>query len=77
MGEFAASLAHDIKQPITAAVTDARTSLRWLQHNPPEVEGAREAVSRVVNGVNRAAKIINHLRSLYEKGARTDASWSM
>jgi PAS domain S-box-containing protein len=72
MGEFAASLAHDIKQPITAAVTDARTSLRWLQRNPPKIEEAREAVSRVVNGVNRAAEIINHLRSLYKKGAPTE-----
>ena len=72
MGEFAASLAHDIKQPIAAAVTDASTSLRWLQRNPPEIEEAREAVSRVVNGVNRAAEIINHLRSLYKKGAPTE-----
>ena len=72
MGEFAASLAHDIKQPITAAVTDARTSLRWLRRNPPKIEEAREAVSRVVNGVNRAAEIINHLRSLYQKGAPTE-----
>ena len=69
MGEFAASMAHDIKQPITAAVTDARTSLRWLQRNPPEIEEARKTASRVVNAVNRAAEIIDHLRSLYEKGA--------
>ena len=72
MGEFAASLAHDIKQPITAAVTDARTSLRWMQCDPPEIEEARQTVSRVVHGVNRAAEIINHLRSLYEKGAPTE-----
>jgi PAS domain S-box-containing protein len=72
MGEFSASLAHDIKQPITAAVTDARTSLRWLQRNPPEIEEARKTISRVVNGVNRAAEIINHLRSLYTTGAPTE-----
>jgi len=72
MGEFAASLAHDIKQPITAAVTDARTSLRWMQCDPPEIEEARQTVSRVVHGVNRAAEIINHLRSLYEKGGPTE-----
>jgi PAS domain S-box-containing protein len=69
MGEFAASMAHDIKQPITAAVTDARTSLRWLQRTPPEMEEGRKAISRVVSAVNRAAGIIDHLRSLYEKGA--------
>jgi PAS domain S-box-containing protein len=72
MGEFAASMAHDIKQPITAAGTDARTSLRWLQRNPPEIEEARKTVSRVVNAVNRAAEIIDHLRSLYKKGAPTE-----
>ena len=72
MGELAASLAHEIKQPITAAVTDARTSLRWLQRDPPEIAEAREAVARVVSGVNRASEIINHLRSLYEKGAPTE-----
>ena len=72
LGEFAASLAHDIKQPITAAVTDARTSLRWLQRNPPEIREARETVARVVNAVNRAAEIIDHLRSLYKKGAPTE-----
>jgi PAS domain S-box-containing protein len=72
MGELAASVAHEIKQPITAAVTDARTSLRWLQRDPPEIAEAREAVARVVSGVNRASEIINHLRSLYEKGAPTE-----
>ena len=71
MGELAASLAHEIKQPIAAAATDARTSLRWLQRKPPEIEEAREAASRVVCDVNRAADIINHLRSLYKKGAPT------
>ena len=67
MGELAASLAHEIKQPITAAATNARTSLRWLQRETPEIAQAREAVSRIVNDVIRAAEIIDRNRSLYRR----------
>ena len=48
MGELTASLAHEIKQPITAAVTNARTCLRWLGRGEPDVSEAREAASRIV-----------------------------
>ena len=72
MGELAASLAHEIRQPITAAATNARTSLRWLQRDPPEIEEASQTVSRVVSDVNRAAEIISHLRSLYSKDAPSE-----
>jgi PAS domain S-box-containing protein len=72
MGELAASLAHEIKQPITAAMTNARTSFRWLQRDPPEIEEARQTASQVVTDVNRAAEIINHLRCLYKKDAPTE-----
>jgi signal transduction histidine kinase/HAMP domain-containing protein len=72
MGELAASLAHEIRQPITAAMTNARTSLRWLQRNPPDIDEARETISRAVSDVNRAAEIISHLRSLYKKDSATE-----
>jgi PAS domain S-box-containing protein len=68
MGELAASLAHEIKQPITAAATNARTSLRWLQREPPDIGEACEAASRIVKDVNRAADIIDRNRSLYRRG---------
>jgi C4-dicarboxylate-specific signal transduction histidine kinase len=42
MGELAASLSHELKQPIAAAITDAKTSLRWLARDQPDVEEARE-----------------------------------
>jgi len=45
MGEFTASLAHEVNQPIAAALTDARTCLRWLTREQPDVEEAREASS--------------------------------
>jgi signal transduction histidine kinase len=68
MGELTASLAHEIKQPITAAVTDARTCLRWLDREDPELPEAREAASRMVKGVTRAADIISKISLLFKKG---------
>jgi PAS domain S-box-containing protein len=68
MGELAASLAHEIKQPITAAATDAKTCLRWLQREPPDIGEACETAVRIVQGVNRAADIIDRNRSLYGRG---------
>ena len=67
MGELAASLAHEIKQPIAAAVTDARTCLRWLQRDTPDIGEARETASRIVNDANRAAELIDRVRSLYRR----------
>jgi PAS domain S-box-containing protein len=69
MGELTASLAHEINQPITAAATDARTCLRWLTREQPDIKEARESASRMVNAVTRAADIISRLRQLFKKGA--------
>ena len=69
MGELTASLAHEINQPITAAATDARTCLRWLAREQPDIEEARESATRMVNAVTRAADIISRLRQLFKKGA--------
>jgi len=69
MGELTASLAHEIKQPISAALTDAKTCLRWLGHDVPDVPEAGEAASRLVRDVTRAADIIARVSSLFKKGA--------
>jgi PAS domain S-box-containing protein len=69
MGELTASLAHEIKQPITAAVTDARTCLRWLNRATPDLPEASEAASRTVKDVMRAADIIGKISLLFKKGA--------
>jgi PAS domain S-box-containing protein len=68
MGELTASLAHEIRQPITAALTNARTCLRWLGRDEPDVPEARETASRIVNDVTRAADIISRISSLFKKG---------
>lgn len=69
MGELAASLGHEIRQPITAALTDAKTGLRWLARDPPAVEEAREAASRMVKSVTRAADIVGRISLLFKKRA--------
>jgi PAS domain S-box-containing protein len=68
MGQLAASLSHELKQPIAAAITDAQTCLRWLTRKHPDVEEAREATMRTVKDGARAAEIIDRLRSFYKKG---------
>ncbi len=69
MGELAAALAHEIKQPISASITSANALLRWLAHDPPDLERARAAATRIEQDGNRAADVINRLRSFYKKGA--------
>ncbi len=67
MGELAASLSHELKQPIAATVTNAKTSIRWLKRDQPDLDEACEASRRVVEDGKRAADIIDRLRSLYKK----------
>jgi PAS domain S-box-containing protein len=69
LSELTASLAHEIKQPISAAVTNAKTCLRWLGRDNPDVAEASEAASRLVKDVTRAADIISRISGLFKKGA--------
>jgi PAS domain S-box-containing protein len=67
LGEMAASLAHEIKQPIAAAITSANSCIEWLAHEPPNLDRARAAAARIDKYGNRAAEIIDRIRSLYRK----------
>jgi PAS domain S-box-containing protein len=67
LGEMAASLAHEIKQPIAAAITSANTCIEWLAHEPPNLDRARMAAARIDKYGNRAAEIIDRIRSFYKK----------
>jgi PAS domain S-box-containing protein len=69
MGELAASLAHDIKQPLTGAVMSADACVRWLHRDPPDMTEAYEAASRIVSNVTRAAEIIDRVQALFKRGA--------
>jgi PAS domain S-box-containing protein len=67
MGELAASMAHEIKQPIAAALMNAQTCVRWLRRDTPGVAEGCEAASRIINDATRAAEIIDRVRSLYRR----------
>ena len=67
LGEMAASLAHEIKQPIAAAITSANSCIEWLAHEPPNLDRARAAAARIDKYGNRAGEIIDRIRSLYKK----------
>src|SRR3984885_8661558 len=69
LGEMAASLAHEIKQPIAAAITSANSCIEWLSHEPPNLDRARAAAARIDKYGNRAAEIIDRIRSFYKKSA--------
>jgi PAS domain S-box-containing protein len=67
MGELTASLAHEIKQPIGAAVTNAEACARLLDRDQPDLPEAREAALEMAKDARRAAHIIDRVRSLYRK----------
>jgi len=67
MGELAASLGHELKQPIAAALTNAKTCVRWLRRDTPDVAEGCEAALRMINDATRAAEVIDRIRSLYRR----------
>ena len=74
MGHLTASIAHEVNQPIAAAVTNAQVALRFLNAQPPNLEEARQAVGDTVKAGNRATDVIRRIRTLIKKAPpRKDA----
>jgi len=67
MGQLSASIAHEIKQPIVAARTNAAAALRFLDQSPPDVAEVREALTCIVNDADRAGDVVNRIGSLIKK----------
>jgi PAS domain S-box-containing protein len=67
MGELTASIAHEIKQPLAAVVTNGGACLRWLAGELPNLDEARDAARRVIRDGNRANEVINRIRALMRK----------
>jgi PAS domain S-box-containing protein len=64
MGQLTASIAHEVNQPIAAAVTHAHAALRWLGHDPPDLEEVRQGLDAIIKDGNRASNVIGRIRSL-------------
>jgi len=67
MGQLTASIAHETKQPITAARTYAAAALRFLDKSPPDVAEVREALTCIVNEADRASDVVDRIGSLIKK----------
>jgi PAS domain S-box-containing protein len=68
MGELTAALAHEVNQPIAAAVLNANACLRLLSSDQPDLEQARVVAARIAQAGRRAGEIINRVRLLFKKG---------
>ncbi len=74
LNALTASIAHEVNQPLSGILTNASTCLRMLSADPPNVEGARETVRRIVRDGNRASDVISRLRTLFSKKEFTSES---
>src|SRR4029077_20134760 len=66
-----ASIAHEVKQPLSGMVTSADAGLRWLDRATPDLDEAKEAFKRIVTDGHRAAAVIESIRATFKKGARS------
>jgi PAS domain S-box-containing protein len=67
MGQLSASIAHEVNQPIAAAVTNAYAALRWLDARSPDLGEVRQALGRIVKDGNRAGDVIGRIRDLIRR----------
>lgn len=67
MGELAASISHEVMQPLGAAVTNTQAALRWLDAQPPDLDGVRQALGGALKDAWRATEIIGRIRNLIKK----------
>jgi len=67
MGELAASIAHEVNQPLAAVVTNANACLRWLDRESPDLDEARDAVRGIISDANRGSDVITRIRGLLKQ----------
>jgi signal transduction histidine kinase len=74
MGQMAASIAHEINQPLAAIVANGNAALRWLANTMPDLDEARAALKRIVNDGHRASEVIGGIRAMFKKDSQEKAS---
>jgi C4-dicarboxylate-specific signal transduction histidine kinase len=75
-GQLTASIAHEVNQPIAAAVTNAQAALRWLDARPPDLDEVRQALARIVRDAHRAGDVIGRIRDLIKKAPPRRTAWT-
>src|SRR5215510_889756 len=74
MGAMTASIAHEVNQPLAAIVANANAALRWMARTPPDVAEARESLEQIVRESQRAADVIQSVRSMFKSNELARAS---
>ena len=74
MGELAASIAHEVSQPLAAIVASGDSCTAWLANEPPNLERARAAAGRVIQAATQASEIVQRIRALFKKTTASTAS---
>ena len=69
VGELAASIAHEVNQPLAAVVANGHACIRWLSASPPNVDKAFEAAERIVKDGKDAGEVVWRVRSLFKRAA--------
>jgi signal transduction histidine kinase len=77
MGEFAASIAHEVKQPLVGVVINASAGLRWLARDSPDLAEANKAFLAILRDGNRAADVLSRMRSLFKKACISKERFNM
>ena len=67
LGEFAASIAHEVNQPLAAILTNAHAALRWLAGDSPNLAEAQQTIGRIIRDGNRAGDVVSRMRALFKK----------
>ena len=74
MGELAASIAHEVNQPLASIIASGDTCAAWLANEPPNLERARTAIGRVIQAANQASEIVQRIRALFKKTTASTVS---
>ena len=74
MDAMAASIAHEIKQPLASMVTSGHAALNWLDRDKPDLDKARASIERMINASNRANEVIDGIRSMFKRDVHGRAS---
>src|SRR5437879_7201133 len=69
LGELAASIAHEINQPLAAIIADANACLHWLEADRPDLDSVRESLAAIVKDGDRAAEVITRIRALLSRSS--------
>ncbi|MBJ9691336.1 PAS domain S-box protein [Burkholderia vietnamiensis] len=72
LGELAASIAHEVTQPLAAIVTSGEAGLRWLNHDVPDLDEVRDSIEQMTDDARRATDIIRQIRAMAKRNDRDD-----